>query len=190
MARAASSGHLMVWSARPQEQARLGQGLVGGALPVSNTPYLSVLTQNFSGDKLDFYLRRRIRVRPVRKGVIEVAVTLRNTAPLGLPLYMTVRSDAPAVPVPYGQDAVGLSFYGALTSQILSVVKDGRPTVLQFDRDHGHLFGTMAVEVPRGKPVTVKVIMTGPAGELVYRQQPLVVPDELVIDVPHRVVGR
>jgi hypothetical protein len=61
---------------------------------------------------------------------------------------------------------------------------------MAMDKDHGHRMGTLTLEVPRGKDVVVTVLLSQPKGELVYRQQPLVVPDTLSIQVPHRVVGR
>lgn len=188
--RASSSGHLFVWSRRPQEQAVIAGGLVGGALPATDVPYLSVLTQNYGGNKLDFYLRRQVTVRRQADGQLRVTVVLRNTAPLGLPLYMTVRADKPVEPVPYGQAKVGLAVYGAKSSVISRAEVDGRPVLLEPDRDHGSAFGTTTVEVPRGRPVTITLSITEPKGRLVYRQQPLVVADALDLAVPHRVVGR
>jgi hypothetical protein len=188
-AKASSSGHVFLWSAHPDEQRVLQPGLVGGALPATATPYLSVLTQNFGGDKLDFYVRRTVRVTR-EAGRLRVALTLRNTAPTGLPLYMTVRSDAPSPPVPYGQAKIGFGIYGALGSTFGNVEVDGKATPMPLDEDHGHPFGTLTLELPRDVDVVVSVLISQPAGELVYRQQPLVVPDRLFIGVPHRVVGR
>lgn len=190
LARAGSSGHLFVWPARPQEQAALGDGLVSGRLPPKDVPYLNVLTQNFGGNKLDFYVRRTVAVTRGKDGFLNVAVTLRNSAPTGLPLYMTVRPDEPQPPVPYGQAKVGFSVYGALSSEIRGVQVDGRPAPMTFDRDHGHRFGTLSLELPRNKNVVVTLRVSQPKGELSYRQQPLVAPDTLAIQVPHRVLGR
>lgn len=190
LARAGSSGHLFVWSAHPQDQAALGAGLVSGLLPPKDVPYLNVLTQNFGGNKLDFYVRRTVAISRHKDGFVDVMVTLRNTAPTGLPLYMTVRSDQPEPPVPYGQAKVGFSVYAALSSEISAVRVDGRPAPMTFDKDHGHRFGTMSLELPRNKNVVVTMRVREPKGELIYRQQPLVVPDTLAIEVPHRVQGR
>ena len=92
--------------------------------------------------------------------------------------------------VPYGQAKVGLSVYGALSSQVGGVWVDGRPSPMRFDRDHGHRIGTLGVELPRGRDVTLVVLLSQPPGELTYRQQPLVTPDRLGISVPHRVLGK
>ena len=187
--KAAGSGHLFLWSRHDPEQQVLSGGLVGGALPSDAKPYLSVLTQNYGGDKLDFYLRRTVSVTRVA-GRLKVRIVLTNTAPLGLPLYMTVRSDRPQPPVPYGQAKVGVAVYGAQGSKVTEVTVNGAATFLLPDTDHGHFLGTTSVEVPRERPVTIELLLTEPAGELRYRQQPLVAADELAIDVPHRVLGR
>ncbi|MGZ6827933.1 MAG: hypothetical protein ACXVGH_14200, partial [Mycobacteriales bacterium] len=190
LVRAGRSGHLLLWSARPAEQQQLGEGLVAGALPARVSPYLLVVTQNLGGDKLDYYLRRAVTVTRAGPGLLRVRVALTNTAPTGLPEYMTVRSDRPVPPVPYAQAKVGLSVYGGKGSEFAGVTRDGRDAPMVFDVDHGHRFGTLSLEVPRGQTVVVTVLLTEPPGELVYRQQPLVAPDALTIEVPHRVRGR
>ena len=190
MGRAASSGHLYIWSAHREDAVMLAAGLVGGALPSTNTPYLSVLTQNFGGDKLDFYIRKTVVLTRDASGQLTLRVTLRNLAPPGLPLYMTVRSDKPDPPVPYGQAKVALSVYGAKSTEVSSITVDSKPQTARFDHDRGHRVGTLLLEVPRDREVTVVVHLTEPSGVLEYRQQPLVVPDTLDIRVPHTVVGR
>jgi hypothetical protein len=187
---AAGSGHLFIWSRHATEQAELRDRLVGGALPAQSTPYLAVLTQNFGGNKLDYYLRRKVTIRAAGKGRISVEVRLRNTVPLGLPDYVTVRSDNPKPPKPYGQSKVAVSVYGAISSEVFSVSLDGRPTTMAFDSDHGHRFGTTVIELPRNKEVVLALIMSQPSGTVEYRRQPLVVPEDIDAHIPLRVVGR
>jgi len=177
--RIGQSGHFFAWSADEREQAVLAAHSSGGVLPQTDVPYLSVLTQNIGGNKLDYYLRRTVRVRPADGGFLRVDVTLRNTTPLGLPDYVTVRSDRPDPPLPYGQAKSLFTIYGAMSSEISRVELDGKPAQMAFDRDHGHRMGTFVIEVPRGKDVTVSVLISQPSGQLQYRQQPLVRPDRL-----------
>ena len=190
LARAGSSGHLYVWSRAPEDADRLGTGLVSGALPVQNTPYLSVLTQSAGGDKLDYYVRRTVKVTTAANGALNLTVTLRNTAPPGLPLYITVRGDRPDPPVPYGQALDSVSVYGPLVTKVRNIRVDGVPKGALFARDHGHQTITLFVELPRNQDVVVTAELTQPKGTLVYRQQPLVRPDTLEIEVPHTVLGR
>ena len=184
----ARGGHLMTWFARPVEQSLVAGRLIGGTLPTDGSAYLEVLSQNFGGNKLDYFLQRRVSVR--REGdALRVTVELRNTTPLGLPGYVTVRSDRPIPPVPYGQAKVGLSLYGGKGARFDKATLDGKPVMVQVDFDHGLSFATIEVEVPRGRPVTLSLLLKGPSGLLTYRQQPLVRPDELDLQVPHRVLG-
>jgi len=187
---AAQSGHLLLWSSRVPEQAVLQAGLLGGALPTGDSPYLEVLTQNVGGDKLDYYLRRRVRVTRVPDGRLRVEVQLHSVVPAGLPTYMTVRSDKPMPPVPVGQAKLAVSVYGAKSTRFDQVQRDGKTGTMVFDTDHGQSFGTLLLELPPGATRTVSVLVPEPRGRLDYRQQPLAYPDALAIEVPHRVIGR
>ncbi len=185
---AARSGHLFLWAARAPEQALLEDRLLGGALPAGAAPYLQVVTQNFGGNKLDYYLRRRVSVR--RDGdAFAVTVTLTNTAPTGLPVYMAGRPDRPDGGVGYAQARIGLSLYAGRGALFERWLVAGTAVGVRFDTDHGLTLGTTILELPRGASVTVTTRVHMADGELVYRQQPLVRPDELALDVPHRVVG-
>ena len=184
------SGHLFVWSAHESEQAVLRVSFIGGALPNNDEAYLSVITQNFGGNKLDYYIRRKIRVLRANEHTVSVQVTLRNTAPLGLSRDVSVRFDKPKPPVPYGQAKVGLVVYGAVGSEVSGVLLDGKPQIVTFDRDHGHRIMLITLEIPRNSQRTIVISMTEPPGTLVYRQQPGIHPDELSIQGPSRTLGR
>jgi len=127
---AAQSGHLLLWSSRVPEQAVLQAGLLGGALPTGDSPYLEVLTQNVGGDKLDYYLRRRVRVTRVPDGRLRVELQLHSVVPAGLPTYMTVRSDKPMPPVPVGQAKLAVSVYGAKSTRFDQVQRDGKTSTM------------------------------------------------------------
>jgi hypothetical protein len=181
---------LFVWSRDRSEQKTIAASIVGGALPSDDQPYLAVLTQNFGGNKLDYYQRRAVRIERAGEGVIDVTVRLTNLTPDGLPNYMTVRSDKPNPLPPYGQSKVGFSVYGSRATEFLEVKVDGKPGHLAFDRDHGHRMGTMILELSRDAPVTVVIRMTQPSGVLVYRRQPLVVADVVDARLPIHEVGK
>lgn len=185
--RGSQSGHMFLWSRHPEEQGVIAKGALGGALPTTKLPFLMILTQNFGGNKLDFYLHRRVKVTRISDQSIVVTVTLRNSVPDGLPPYITVRSDRPPFVVPYGQAKVGFSVYGAKSSEVASVTLDGRTVGMAFDSDHGLRSGTCIFELPRNKDVTVRILMSEPDGQLLYRPQPLVRPDALDLRVRSRV---
>ena len=162
---AAGSGHLHLWSSTPAEEEILISSPLGGGLPRTGDPYLAVLTQNFAGNKLDTYMRRDIKVEAMRSTEFRLEITLTNRAPLGLPSYATGRLDKPGRILPYAQNRVSLSVYGAPSSQISQVSLNGRPALMSFDHDHGHAFGTMVIEVPRQKQVRVTLVLTQPSGQ-------------------------
>jgi len=185
---AARTGHLFLWSAHAPEQALLEDRLVGGALPAGVSPYLEVVTQNFGGNKLDYYLRRRVSVRR-EGGAYALTVTLTNVAPRGLPAYMAGRPDRPRGGVGYAQARIGLSLYAGKGAQFERWLVAGAAARVRYDTDHGLTLGTTILELPRGASVTVTTRVRMAAGELTYRQQPLVRPDELSLELPHRVLG-
>jgi hypothetical protein len=185
---AAKSGHLFVWSAHPNEQALLTGHLLGGALPTDGAPYLEVLTQNFGGNKLDYYLQRQVSVR--RDGdAYAVTLTLTNAAPDGLPAYMAGRADHPKGGAGYAQARVGLSFYAGKGARFERVLVDGTSALTRFDTDHGLTLATTILELPRGATMTVTTRVHMAGGLLTYRQQPLPRPDGLDLGLPHRVIG-
>ncbi|MFN2537281.1 MAG: DUF4012 domain-containing protein [Mycobacteriales bacterium] len=189
LAKAGGSGHLYLWTRHEASQRVLASEIVGGALPPSGRPYLSVLTQNFGGNKLDYFIRREISVTSAREGGIHVVVKLTNQAPLGLPLYMTVRSDRPDPPVPYGTARINLAVYAAGQSVFSGATIDGSPILLSPDTDHGLALGTTTVEVARGRTLTVAFDVSEPSGTLTYRQQPLARADVRHLRMPHLLVG-
>ncbi len=149
---AARSGHLFLWSAHVPVQAVLQRGLLGGALPAADTPFLEVLSQNYGGDKLDYYVRRTVHVSRTKDGRLRVEVQLRNVAPSGLPTYMTVRADSPRPPVPVGQAKVAMSVYGAKSSRFDQVQLDGATSTMAFDTATGRSSGRWCWSCRRARP--------------------------------------
>ena len=133
-------------------QAVLQRGLLGGALPAADTPFLEVLSQNYGGDKLDYYVRRTVHVSRTKDGRLRVEVQLRNVAPSGLPTYMTVRADSPRPPVPVGQAKVAMSVYGAKSSRFDQVQLDGATSTMAFDTATGRSSGRWCWSCRRARP--------------------------------------
>lgn len=129
---AARTGHLFLWSTHAPEQALLADRLVGGTLPTGASPYLEVVTQNFGGNKLDYYLRRRVAVRR-EGGAYAVTVTLTNVAPRGLPAYMAGRADRPRGRVGYAQARIGLSLYAGKGARFEGILVDGTAALVRYD---------------------------------------------------------
>jgi hypothetical protein len=196
LVRAVSRGHIFVYAADPALQAELERSRVAGALP-SAGPFLAVVTQDVGGSKLDYYLRRSVSyvatpspiavdlgagVETVEDAV--VSVTLRNDAPsTGLPPYVTVRADdAGARPV--GQLKTWVSVYLGPRSTYSKATLDGRPVSLSSGVENGLSVLSAYVTVDPGKAVSLVLSVQQPAGSgsvLLWRQQPRVEPDALVV---------
>lgn len=197
---AVRTGHLRVYSTRPDEQRELEKTQIAGQLPArQKQPYLQVITQNSGGNKLDYYLRRTVEYDghltgeavdtgsgPVPEERARVTVTLTNNAPpSGLPRYVTARPDLPRGAVyPPGQNKVFLSVYAGVGSTLEGATLDGSRTVLESETEKGHAVFSTEVVLDPGESTTLVLDLfqpTTPGAELVYQQQPLVVPDDVVI---------
>jgi hypothetical protein len=196
LVRAASSGHVSVYASDPAVQSELERSRIAGALPTAG-PFLSVVTQDVGGSKLDYYLRRSVSyvATPspiaVDLGVgaetVEdaiVSVTLRNDAPpSGLPPYVTVRADDAGVR-PVGQLKTWVSVYLGPRSTYSKATLDGRPVSLSSGVENGLSVLSAYVTVDPGKAVSLVLSVQQPAGSgsvLLWRQQPRVEPDALVV---------
>jgi hypothetical protein len=80
--------HLLMWTEDTVASTQLRFFDADGALPAPDASYLSLVVQNMSGNKLDYYLDTSLDVRsvPSPKGdsrrFVDVTVKLTNTAPL------------------------------------------------------------------------------------------------------------
>lgn len=185
MGRAASSGHLQVWSARSQEQDVIAPLRASGALPAEDGAYLHVVSNNAAGNKIDYYVRRRVSYARAAPGEATATVVLTNTVdPKAVPPIVIGRLDEPIFPVEPGQTRQLISVYAGLGQNVLRMFVDGVEASADLGTERGHGVGTVVVEIRPSRPTVITAEMTDPGGLLTYRQQPLVVDDELDLDVP------
>jgi hypothetical protein len=196
LVRAVSTGHLVVYATDPAVQAELERSRVAGALPASG-PFLSVVTQDVGGSKLDYYLHRAVSyaaqpspvavdlgvgAETVEDAVVTVA--LRNDAPLsGLPPYVTTRADDPRAR-PVGQLKTWVSVYLGPRSTYAKATVDGRPVALASGVETGLSVFSTYLSVTPGQTVTLVLTAQQPAAPgsaLVWRQQPRVAPDTVSV---------
>jgi hypothetical protein len=199
LVRAVATGHLVVYATDPAVQAELERSRVAGALP-SSGPFLSLVTQDVGGSKLDYYLHRALSyaAQPspvaVDLGVgaetVEdavVTVTLRNDAPLtGLPPYVTTRADDPRAR-PEGQLKTWVSVYLGPRSTYAKATLDGRAVALASGVENGLSVFSTYVTVDPGQTVTLVLTAQQPAAPgsaLVWRQQPRLGPDSVTVRRP------
>jgi hypothetical protein len=191
LGKAAGGGHLLLASSHESEQVVLAATPIGGAIPVVAAPYLHVGMNNVAGGKLDYYLRRTIDYRLVRRddgrGRATVTVRLTNDAPRrGLPLYVTQRLDPPdGKPRPVGQNRVYLSVYAGLGASAETVTLDGEALRFEPLVERGHGVFSAYVTTDPGQVRTLVFTINEPrfTDEVTYRPFPMAHADKVEITV-------
>jgi hypothetical protein len=195
----AGDGHRQVWLADEGRQRLLERTALAGALNAPDGAFLSVVTQNVAGTKLDYYLRRDVRYAgaptgeavsvggdalPVERAT--VTVTLTNEAPsAGLPPYVTLRPDAlPGERIPRGQNKVWVSLYLPAGTQLRGARVDGKPVSMESATERGLVvLSYVLTQDPGARNVlTVDVDALVRGSGFTYRPQPLAFPDTVTVD--------
>jgi hypothetical protein len=194
--RAVATGHLRVFATDASLQTVLVRSRVGGALPAVG-PFLSVVTQDVGGSKLDYYLQREIDYRSalspeavslgvgsetVEEGILTVRLT-NNAPPAGLPPYVTARADLPGKH-PTGQLRTWLSVYLGPRSSYSAAKLDGRAVAMASQVEKGLSVFSTFVSIDPGATVTLAFRFQQPAapdGTLLWMQQPRLRSDVLVV---------
>lgn len=183
---------IFVASAHPDEQAELATQAVGGALPSTGAPFLAVINQNLGGNKLDYYLSRRMTYTVADgSGPQEATLTirLRNDAPSsGLPLAVAGHVTTDQVDNRPGVNRTYLSVYVTRGAVLQDVSAEGAMAPVQQETERGLPVWSSALEVGPGSERTVTYRFTVPhCGHRcrpVVRRQALVATDSIAIQVP------
>lgn len=192
LGRGVSERRIMVYSNDNQEQKLLATTDLAHELDESGQPLLDVTVTNTSGNKLDYYLRRRIAYhsgscrQPRRQS--SASITLTNTvSDLTLPDYVVGSMGAMNQDIPRGTNVSGVQI--ALTSgaQIESVSVDGHSALYSQGSLRDHPVVMAKVPVEPGKSTVLTVTFTEPTsahGAPVVPVQPLVDTPVVTVDVP------
>lgn len=158
--------HIQFHSRRAEEQAALGRLGADGAVRYSGGDHLSLVTDNGSQSKVDWFLRRavdyRVRYDP-GNGSIDgtVRVTLTNDAPAsGLPAYVLG-----GVVAPPGFSRQIVQIYTPL--DLKAATEDGRPpppTALRSLGRSGNWAHELDVAVPPKSAITIELRLAGRVG--------------------------
>jgi hypothetical protein len=179
--------HIQLFSTNAGEEQVLDRLGVAGAMAPVQGDFLGVVTQNATGNKMDWFLRRevdyRARFDPGSRQVRSTArVTLRNQAPtVGLPDYLIGSSLTP--PPPKGVNRVYLSIYTPLGLSGARV--DGRSTTVESDVEQGRSVFSVFVVIPAGGSAIIELDLKGRVEEngsgavyhLDLHRQPFLAPD-------------
>ena len=192
---AAEGGHLLLWSAKPEIQEEFEGAGLAGSLTDEPGDRLAVVQNNGAGNKVDFYLDRRIRytVRLGADGRAEgtVEVALENDAPaLGLPRY--VIGPYPGISEA-GENVAFLSTYCAERCRLREAVRDGRRIEVYPGTELGWTFYRDYLRIPSRGSSNLRLELAledvwspGPGGgvyHLTFLDQPTVRPSQLEVRV-------
>ena len=162
LARAGQEHRLLVWSAHEEEQARLVETSLAGALPVSDadTARIGVYFNDATGSKMGTYLQSRVDTgiavcRADGLPQLDVEVTLTNTAPadaaVSLPEYVTGGGVFGVAP---GNIKVIANIYGVPRSANLGMMSDGAELPHHSTTDAGYPVSAVTIELAPGQSTT------------------------------------
>jgi hypothetical protein len=173
------TGHLMIWSLHPEDQAALDRLGVSGRMPAPTSDGFAYTINNSGPNKLDAYLTRSMSYEAVvdaRTGLVSATATLhlRNTLPTPITLPPDVISNEKGLPP--GTNRVYLSVYTPL--QLTSADVDGAHRALVTDRELGWNVLTTYLNIPPGTEVVLTLHLGGTVAldrgyTLTMRPQPL-----------------
>lgn len=176
-------GRVKVWSAHPSEQRELRRRPFGGALPDTSDPFAGLVVNNAAGNKLDYYLDRRLEWAPGRcvAGGREVTVTvsLTNRAPRsGLPTYVNQRLDSPPYRTRPGDNRLLVSYYASKGAKLATAALDGRPVLVNQAVERGRPVHTLDLELPTGvtRTLVLRLVESASDRPVSVLRQPLVRP--------------
>ena len=171
LAQAGGEHRLLVYSAHDDEQKRLGETTLAGALPVSDakTARIGVYFNDAAGSKMATYLQTKIgtAVTVCRKDgrpQLGVQVTLTNTAPAdaatALPPYVT--GDG-IVGVTRGNIKLIANIYGVPGSSNLGISSNGAELASHTTTDSGYPVSAVEVELAPGQSTMFTATFLGDA---------------------------
>ena len=180
--KAGAQRRLLVYSTSPDVESDLQETSLSGAVLPTDGPYAGLVVNNDAGNKLDYYLDRRLTWTRTGCGTrreVTVTITLTNTAPAsGLPPYVIERNDHPRYPTAKGDTRLGVYYYGSAGAFLTSATLDGQRAQVGRGTEQGHPVYFADVEMPRGKARTLTLHFLEPAGTgaPTILRQPLVRP--------------
>ena len=176
----AAGGHLMAWSASPDDEKLFTQLGMAGAFPqLQGGDGIAAVVDNAGGNKLDAYFDVAVDYAAVHDPVTGAAhstatITLTNTAPGdGLPKYVYSNIFG----LVKGTNRTLLSVYSALP--LTQATVDGQPLSMGTETTFGWQAASAFLDVPPGGSRTVTVTFAGslPPGpyRVVTRHQPMAI---------------
>lgn len=164
-ARAVSEGRVLFYSTDPEVESQIIGTPVSGVIDNRYGPYAYLVVNNYSGNKIDFYLDRTLRYEQTAcsggKAATTITTTLVNDVPAGkkLPAYIVGRSDDGAkgkasattrtsqlVLLPMGADVESVKLNGK-PAQYTLVGENARPGVLVYTELSPRVPATLEIDL-------------------------------------------
>lgn len=168
LADAARRRNLQAWTADPDTQELIDDvGAAGGfPYPQESTDFFSVVNQNSSGNKIDWFLQRTtsydLTFDPVLARVEgRIKIDLRNNAPAaGLPDYVIGSAGPRGTRTAPGENRTWLSVYSPL--ELNGALLDGQPLSMEAEDELGFRVYSAFVTIPPQSSVSVELDVSGP----------------------------
>ncbi|WP_432543817.1 DUF4012 domain-containing protein [Kineococcus sp. SYSU DK002] len=165
---AVGSGHLAVWSSRPQEQEALVAAGVAGTLGEPRDAVARVGLTSTVPSKLDYWVRPSLEVSAPCSGTGtaqgSLSLTLANSVPPSVPAYVS-NAAAPRV-ADRRTAAETVSLWVAPWVGLDQVTVDGTAVGAAVDTERGWRLVRVSVRIPPGTSVTVRWRFSGAADAL------------------------
>jgi hypothetical protein len=194
LGRGVAERRVLVYSDHAKEQRALAGQPVAGALPDAQGANVLVAVNNAAGNKLDYYLDRRIAYAgaPCTVGgtrSTQVDLTLTNTVDpaADLPDYVVgVLGSQAKTPATRNDNRTIAGFWLPSGAHVEQVTVDGRPATFNLGTEVGHPTVLTTLTLPPGKPVKVTVRVREPAttSPPSLAVQPLVRPAVVAVTAP------
>jgi hypothetical protein len=178
--KAGSERRLLIWTVDPAIEQQLVRSGLSGAILQTPDPYAGFTVNNAGGNKLDYYLDRRMTWTAEGCGgyrTVTASLALTNSAPTsGLPPYVDGRLNGPNFNASPGDNSELVSFYGTSGGNLLSATIDGQPASgANVQRELGHPVYRVGVEIPAGESRVVTFTIREPnnGAPITVLKQPL-----------------
>jgi hypothetical protein len=194
LGKAVSERRIAVWSSSPADQQLLEETPLAHVVPDDPAPYAAVVINNLGGNKLDYYLKRKIEYAAdgcdgdTRKSTVTVRLT--NVAPdKSLPEYVASSAGLlPEIPidVPTGTMLSSIRLIATKDATLVSALANGQRVPAISDTERGHPTFEVQVAIPPGQSGELSFHLSEPTAPGAARVpiQPLLDPVTPVIKVP------
>lgn len=179
-----ADGRIRVWSADPAEEDWLATTSVGGGVPDTPGPVVAVAFDNAAGNKMDAFVATGVTYRPGRCPTASVqessiAISLRNDAPMDLPLESGNygRADDPSAPP--GSTKLLVYVYAPVGATFGQATLDGAPLEMFSGEERNRPVWWNYVTIDRGQDRKLDISFAEPT---VLDVEPAVITQPMVID--------